>query len=316
MQLNKEKIYDTIIMGGGCAGLAAAMYCGRFEMKTLLLGEIIGGTIITTDIVENYPGFIRLTGIELAEKLKEHAKSYPSVEMKEEKVEDVVYGKDTDSFHLITARNNYRSKTIIFATGTEIKKLNVPGEREFANRGVHYCALCDGAFFKDKIIGVVGGSDSSAKEALLLTQFGRKVYIIYRGENIRPEPINYKRVMENKKIEIIYRTNVVEIKGNKVVTHVVLDNPYKGSTELRLDAMFVEIGHIPLTNMANKLGVNLNNRGEIIINRESKTNLRGVFAAGDCVDTKFKQAITGVGEAVSASYSAYQYLKENEHILT
>jgi len=316
MQLNKEKIYDTIIIGGGCAGLAAAMYCGRFEMKTLLLGEIIGGTIITTDIVENYPGFIRLTGIELAEKLKEHAKSYPSVEMKEEKVEDVVYGKDTDSFHLITARNNYRSKTIIFATGTEIKKLNVPGEREFANRGVHYCALCDGAFFKDKIIGVVGGSDSSAKEALLLTQFGRKVYIIYRGENIRPEPINYKRVMENKKIEIIYRTNVVEIKGNKVVTHVVLDNPYKGSTELRLDAMFVEIGHIPLTNMANKLGVNLNNRGEIIINRESKTNLRGVFAAGDCVDTKFKQAITGVGEAVSASYSAYQYLKENGHIIT
>ena len=192
---SKEQIYDIAIIGGGCAGLGAAMYCGRFEMKTLLLGEIIGGTIITTDVVENYPGFIRLTGIELAEKLREHAKSYPSVEMKEERVEDVINEKKA-TFQLITARNKYHAKTIMFTTGTEIKKLNVHGEREFANKGVHYCALCDGAFFKDKIIAVVGGSDSAAKEALLLTQFGRKVYIIYRGDKIRPEPMLLDKILK------------------------------------------------------------------------------------------------------------------------
>lgn len=311
-----NQMYDVAIIGAGCAGLGAAMYCGRFEMKTLILGEIVGGTIILTDVVENYPGFIRLTGIELGDKLKEHALSYPSIELKEEKVENIIHKKDKLCFQIITAKNNYHAKTLIYTTGTEIRKLGVPGEKEFANKGVHYCALCDGAFYKDKIIAVIGGSDSAAKEALLLTQYGKKVYIIYRGEKIRPEPINYKRIMENKKIEILNLTNVLEIKGDKPVTHVILDKSYNGSKELKLDAVFVEIGHIPLTQMAKALGVKLNDKGEIIIDRESKTNVPGIFAAGDCVDTKFKQAITGVGEAVSASYSAYQYIKANEHVIT
>ncbi|MEK6808861.1 MAG: FAD-dependent oxidoreductase, partial [Nanoarchaeota archaeon] len=306
--LNKElTIYDTAIIGAGCAGLGAAMYCGRFDMKTLVLGEVVGGTIITTDIVENYPGFISLTGIELAEKLKQHSLSYPSVKIKEERVTNI--SKKNSCFELKTEDAIYHSKTVIFSTGTEIRKLNVPGEKEFANKGVHYCALCDGAFYKDKVIAVVGGSDSAGKEALLLTQYAKKVYIIYRGENIRPEPINYKRIMENKKIEIIPLTNVLKINGDKTVNSVVLDSAYNGSNDLKLNGVFIEIGHIPLTQLAKEIGVSLNEKDEIIIDRESKTNISGVFAAGDCVDTRFKQAITGVGEAVSASYSAYQYLK-------
>ena len=163
--------------------------------------------------------------------------------------------------------------------------------------------------YKNKTIGVVGGSDSAAKEALLLSEYGSKVYIIYRGEKIRPEPVNMTRVMNNRKIEIINNTNVKEIKGNKFVSHVVLDKPYKGKKELPLDALFVEIGHIPLSELAKKVGVKLN---EIIIDRMARTSVPGIYAAGDVADTEFKQAITGVAEGVSAAYSAYKHLGESE----
>ncbi|NQV09036.1 FAD-dependent oxidoreductase [Candidatus Woesearchaeota archaeon] len=299
-------MYDTIIVGAGVAGLGAAMYSGRFGLKTLLIGETMGGTIILTDTVENYPGFKKLTGMELADKLKEHALEY-DVEVKEQKVVDIE--KKEDGFVVKTAKEEFETKTVIYATGTKVKKLGAKGEEEFSNKGVHYCALCDGPVYQDKVIGIIGGSDSAAKEALLLTQYGKKVYIIYRKEKIRPEPINAERVDKNDKIEIINNTNVVEIKGDKFVESVVLDKEYKGSKELKLDAVFIEIGHIVLTDLAKKLGVELNKKNEIIIDREAKTNLSGFFAAGDCVDTVFKQAITGVGEAVSAAYSAYQYVK-------
>ncbi len=703
-----SEIYDVIIIGAGCSGYAAAMYAGRFDMKTLVLGEMMGGTIILTDVVENYPGFKKLTGQELADKLKEHALDYKSVEMKNERVEKVE--KSGKLFNIHTKKNKYASKTVIIATGTKVRRLNVPGEDEFANQGVSYCALClhpdeevvanssitkikdvtpitrvlthdgtykevagftkteyngelikirtrffnepvsltpnhpvyrikvtkgtgnkylkdfkigkpewieagklekgdclvypiiketkdtekikisdyievkettngrilpfintitsneidniipitkdfmrlvgyyiaegsaskhnlkfyfnkkeknyiedvkeilektfklnvdisyvknvcnmgiyskvladlfkhlfgnysynknlphwamllpaekqkelikgmwrgdgrmrdkdfcyvtssrklayqlrdlllrqsiipslqvrdktglnrkqnriegrlvkfnhnkynlnvggqflenmssildarhpklnqrshilkhawikdgnailpirniektdyvgdvlniavkenntyvaknfivhncDGPLFRNKVLAVVGGSDSAAKEALLLTQYASKVYIIYRGDKIHPEPINEDRVKKNKKIEVIANTNITEIKGDKKVTHVILDKPYKGSKEFKLDGIFVEIGHIPLADFVKPIGVKLNQKGEIIIDRTSSTNVPGLFAAGDVVDTKFKQAITGVGEAVSATYSAYQYINENEVI--
>ncbi len=306
--MQKKELYDILIIGGGCAGLPAAMYAGRFGLKTLVLAEQPGGTIILTDVVENYPGFIRLTGLELAQKLQEHAESYKDVTIKAERVVDVA--KKGEHYWVKTQEYEYETKTIIFSTGTEWKKLNVPGEKELANKGVHYCALCDGAFYKNKILGVVGGSDSAAKEALLLTQWAQKVYIIYRGDQIHPEPINMERVLANKKIEIINNTNITEIKGEQKVTSVIFDKAYNGNKEFKLDAVFVEIGHIPLTELPKKLGVNLNKKGEVIIDREAKTNVPGIYAAGDCVDTAFKQAITGAAEGVSAAYSAYQYLSK------
>lgn len=312
-QKTSKRYYDIIIIGAGCAGLAAAMYSGRFGLKTLVIGKTIGGTIILTDVVENYPGFKRLTGLELAEKLKEHALDYKDVTIIERSVIDIK--QENTLFEVKDDKDSiYHAKTIIFATGTEWRKLGIPGEKEFFARGVHTCALCDGAFYRYKVVAVVGGSDSAAKEALLLTQWAKKVYMIYRGEKIRPEPINYEKIMKNKKIEIIYKTNVTEIKGNQKLTHVILDKPYKGRKEFKLDALFIEIGHLPLTELAKKLNVKLNNKEEIIIDREAKTNIPGFFAAGDVVDTTFKQAVTGVGEAVLASYSAYQYITDNEKI--
>jgi thioredoxin reductase (NADPH) len=170
---------------------------------------------------------------------------------------------------------------------------------------VHYCALCDGPLYKGKILGVAGGSDSAVKEALQLTDYAKKVYIIYRKDTLRAEPINMERLKKNDKVEAIYNTNVKEIKGEKFVNKVILDKEYNGSKELALDGLFIEIGHIPQTKMAEKIGVKVNDKKEIILDRHGNTNVKGVFACGDLVDSSFKQAITGAAEGVIAAYNAY-----------
>ncbi|MBI3033717.1 FAD-dependent oxidoreductase [Candidatus Woesearchaeota archaeon] len=307
----RKDIRDVIIVGAGCSGLAAAVYCGRFLMRTLVLGETIGGVIITTDVVENYPGFIRLTGTELAKKLEEHARDYKSVEIREEKVIEVV--KNGNIFKAVSEEGAYYGRAVIISSGTEHKKLDVPGESELANRGVHYCALCDGALYQDRPVAVVGGSDSAAKEALVLSQWASRVYMIYRGDKIRPEPVNYERVIANRKIEIISQANVMKMNANEkgFLKSVTLDKPYKGMKEFPVDAAFVAIGHIPLTGFARGLGLKTNDKGEILIDRNAHTNVPGVFAAGDVVDTSFKQAITGAAEGVLAAYSAYQHVSDS-----
>ncbi len=301
-------MYDTIIIGTGVTGYGAAMYAGRLGLKTLLVGDTPGGTIILTDRVENYPGFVRLTGQELADNLRKHAEDYKDfVSFKENKATKIE--KKGDKFIVHIGNEKAESHTVIFATGTKWRELNVPGHDEFMNKGVHYCALCDAFFYRKKTVAVIGGSDSSAKDALVLTEHAEKVYIIYRGEKIHPELPNMKRVEAAKNLEIINFTNITEIKGNETgVTSVILDKDYKGSRELRLDGVFIAIGHIALSDLAKELGVSLNQKGEIIINRKSETNIPGFYAAGDVCDTNFKQAITGVSEGVLAAYSAYEYV--------
>jgi len=297
-------MYDLIIIGGGVAAFSAAIYAGRFRLKTLVIGEKLGGTILLTDEIANYPGFKKITGLDLFRKIKEHARDY-EIEILEKRAESIE--KQPGGFEVATKDEKLKAKTVIIATGTYLRKLGVPGEAEYANKGVHYCALCDGALYKNKVIGVVGGSDSAATEALLLTEYGRKVFIIYRKEKIRAEPITARRVDQNEKIEIINNTNVTEMKGEQFLNAVVLDKPYKGSNELKLDALFIQVGQIPLSELAASVGAEINEKKEIIINRDSETNIPGLFACGDVVDSKFKQAITGVAQAVTAAHTAYEY---------
>ncbi len=313
----KNSEYDFIIIGAGGAGLAATMYGARLGMKTLCLGTShgtempLGGVITTTNIVENYPGFIRLSGAELADKIKEHAQSYDLATLKEEKVESVKQKEKL--FEVKTSEDVYLGKTILFATGTKWRKLEVPGSKEFENKGVAYCALCDAPLFKNKVVTVIGGSDAAAKDALVLAEHAKKVFIIYRGEKIRPEPINYTRIISNKKIEIINNTNVTEIKGKQLVEKVILDKAYKGSKELELQGVFVAIGHIIISDLAKSLGVKTNEKGEIVLNHKtSETNLSGVFAAGDVTDKPFKQLITGVADGCTAAFSAYEYISRSK----
>ena len=309
------QMYDVIIIGGGVTGYGAGMYSGRMGMKTLIIGETLGGTIILTDTVENYPGFKKLTGQELADNLKEHALDYKDfVEIKEKRVTKIEKTDENGCFNVWMGDEQVQAKAVIFATGTKHRELKVPGHDEYKNKGVHYCALCDGFFYIGKTVAIVGGSDSAVKEALVLAEHAEKVYIIYRKEQVRAEPVNFKRMQNQPKIEVINNTNVTEIKGNPEagVTSAILDKEYNGSNELKLDALFIAIGQIPLSDVARDAGVELNEKNEIKINRKAETNVKGFYAAGDVVDTHFKQAIVGVAEGVLAAYGAYEYINNEE----
>ncbi len=307
-------MYDLIIIGSGVTGYAAAMYSARLDLSVAVIGEVDGGTITLTDDVANYPGFIQLTGKELAEKIKQHALSYP-VTIETGVVKDIIR-TDDKFFYVITEDRTYFARSLIFATGMKERELEVPGHDEFKNKGVSYCALCDAPLFQNKVVAVVGGSDSAAKEALLLAKYCKKIYIIYRRKKIRPEPVNARRIAKEPKIEVITETNVTEIIGDQRVTAIHLSKPYSGSDILHVDGVFVAIGGIPHSELAKKIGVATNEKGEIIIDRNSRTNVEGVFAAGDVVDSAFKQAITGVAEGVHAAYEAYRYVNENEFIMS
>ena len=301
--IDLEKTYDLIVLGGGPTAIGCAIYAARFALDVLVIGKIFGGLIATTHLVENYPGITSTSGQGLMDMFKDHMNSLsiPYITDEIRSIENA-----DEHFILHSFFQKFKAKSVVIATGSERKKLGIPGEEDFAGRGVSYCATCDGPFYKDKTVCVVGGSDSAAKEALFLSQNVKKVYIIYRGEEIRAEPINKKRVEENRKIEIIYRTNIVEIKGDNTVKSVIFDN----GTEFEVDGVFIEVGSIPNSDLAKRIGVKTNEKNEIIINRKSETNIPGVFAAGDVADAPFKQAITGVAEGVVAAYSAFDHIKE------
>jgi thioredoxin reductase (NADPH) len=297
-----EKTYDLIVLGGGPTAIGCAIYAARFAIDVLIIGKTFGGLIATTHLVENYPAIASISGQGLMDMFKEHMDSL-SIPYISDEIRSIETTKD--HFILHSFFQKFKARTVCIATGSERRKLGIPGEEDFAGRGVSYCATCDGPFFKDKTVCVIGGSDSAAKEALFLAQNTKKVYIIYRGEDIRAEPINKKRVLENDTIEIIYKTNVVEIKGDGMVKSVMFDN----GKEFKVDGVFIEIGTIPNSDLAKRVGVKTNEKGEILINRKSETNIPGIYAAGDVADAPFKQAITGVAEGVIAAYSAFDFLK-------
>jgi thioredoxin reductase (NADPH) len=301
------KEFDVVVIGAGPVGLATGMYSGRLGSKTLIIGKEIGGTILLTEKVENYPGFKSIKSTELVEKFKEHALVYQqNVEIIEKEV--VGAKREGERFVLRTADEEFSCKAVIIATGSKHRELDIQGSKEFLNKGVHYCALCDGPFYSKKTVAVIGGSDSSVIETLILSKYAEKVYIIYRRDKLRAEQSNLDDLKKANNVEVIYNTNVTDIKGSQFVEKVVLDNPHNGSNELAVDAVFVAIGYIPISELAVKLGVELNEKRQIKINRKSETNVPGVYAAGDVTDSDFKQIVTGVGEGVDAAFHASKFI--------
>lgn len=299
----KENEYDLIVVGGGCAGYPAAVYASRFNLKTLVIAKEQGGLITTTHLVENYPGFISISGPELGKKLEEQVIAN-NVRIENDIVESI---KKDDNYYTIKTslgEKNYKTKTIILATGTKHRHLDAIGEKEFSGKGVSYCATCDGMFFKNKVVCIIGGGDSSVKEAMVLAQNSSKVYILART-TLKAEPINADRIRKNPKVEIIEGVEVKEICGEKFVTHAMLNNGKKIETA----GVFISVGMLPQNDLAKELNVTLNPKGEIIIDSLSKTNVEGVFAAGDVTNSVWKQGIIASSQGSIAAYSAYEYIQ-------
>lgn len=311
--MDEKNLYDHLIIGAGCAGASAAMYAARMNMKTAMIAELPGGLITTTHLVENWPGIKQISGPDLASSLLDHAMSY-NVPLMNERVTEVAKAVATppagkqSGYVVKTKSNTYFAKTVLIATGTEHKKLDAPGVERLTNKGVSYCALCDGGFFKGKTVGIVGSGDSAAKEAIFLAEHCAKVYVFVRGDRLKAEAPNMARIVKNEKIEIRVKTEIAEVFGTNSVEKVKLTN----GEEVELQGLFIAIGHLALSGLAKELGVALNDKGEILISRHSETNLPGIYAAGDVTDTIFKQAITGSAEAVTASFFAFDYLGKNE----
>jgi thioredoxin reductase (NADPH) len=301
-----KNCYQVLIVGGGPAAVSAAIYCHRFDLKTIMIGQEYGGAIARTYLVENYPGFFATSGYDLMEAFQKHYEHFniPYEYDTIVKIED-----DTEKKHgfrvTTSGEQVYHACSVIISTGTKHRKLNVPGEDEFHGRGVSYCGTCDGPFFRDKEIVVVGGSDSAAVEALFLSRFGKNVNIVYRKEKIRAEPINTHLCENDPKIKIINNTNIVKIIGKDKVESVEFDNGEIFPT----DAVFIEIGAIPQSNLAKDMGAKLNDAGEIIVDKHAKTSVSGLFAAGDVTDIREKQVATAVGQGVSAAYSVREFLE-------
>jgi thioredoxin reductase (NADPH) len=303
------KIYELIIIGSGPGGLTAALYAARYKMNILVIGKMPGGTAATAHNVCNYPGFKKITGPDLMNKMVEQIKDL-KVDIKQEEVIDI---KKEENFEIKTNKEKYFGKKIIIATGSQKVKLGIDREDKLNGRGISYCATCDANFYKDKIVGVVGGGNSALTAALLLSEFAKKVYIFYRQASFfRAEDEWVKGVEKNKKIKAIFNSTISELIGEEKLKKIKIKEDDK-EKELDMDGLFVEIGGISNLKLAQILGIEL--EGNFIkVDKEQKTNIEGVFSIGDVTNNPFKQIITACGEGAIAAFITYkQIIKERKN---
>jgi len=293
--------YDTLILGGGPAGYSAAIYAARYNMKCAVIAREPGGVMNEAYKVENYPGFKSIVGIELMDKIRDHL----GVDVKEEEIIKVI--KDKGIFKVKTNKSEYESRTIIIVLGAEHRKLNVPGEKELEKRGISYCYTCDGAFYKNKKVIVVGGGDAASQAVLLLASYNNEVNLLYRSV-IRAEPYYQEQFKKLKNVKLV-KGEIARINGKNKVESIVL----KDGKEIKIDGVFVEIGYSPATYFLNGL-VDLNEKKEIIFDTATlATKTPGLFSAGDCNVSKYKQIVMASGEGAKAALSAYEYIKRTKN---
>ena len=303
--------YDVIIIGAGPAGYTAGIYCSRARHDTVLISGLLpGGQLMNTTDVENYPGFDEgIMGPDLMQTMRKQTER-----MGTKIIDDVVTNVDFSQkpFKVSTASDTFETKTVIVCTGATPRKIGIEGEQVFAGKGVSYCATCDGAFFRDQELAVVGGGDSCMEEATFLTKFASKVHIIHRRDEFRASKIMQERALNNKKINVHWNSIILDIKGDQKVQQVILkDTKTDKETCIDLAGVFVAIGHEPNTSLFNDQ-LNLDENGYIILNENTQTSVDGVFSAGDVHDHRYRQAVTAAGYGCMAAIDVDKYLSEHK----
>lgn len=307
-------MYDILTIGLGCAGYTASIYSARYKLKTFLVGAEEGGMGNTAAEVGNWPGDIEVRGPDLMERMKKHALSFGDlVTFKIARVNDIQ--KISGGFEMtLESGEKVQGRTVIIATGSNKRHLGVPGEKEFAGKGVTYCATCDAFFYRGKTVAVLGGGDSAVEGAAIAAQVAKKVYLIHRKNTFRAEPFWVDKVKEKTNIEFVLERNVVEILGDKKVSGVKLDTPWNNQDVLPVDGVFIEIGSIPAIDLSKKLGCDIDSRGFLKVDGAQRTNVPGVFGAGDVTSGSnyFAQFATSVGEAAVAANSVFNFLQAGQ----
>lgn len=306
-------MYDLIIAGGGPAGVSAGIYAARKQLKTLLITAEFGGQSAMSPGVENWIGTIKISGLELADNLKGHLLAYAgkSVVVNEnEKVLDIT--KSEAGFMVLTDKSKYETKSILIATGSHRRKLEIPGAKEFDNKGLTYCASCDGPLFADQDVAIVGGGNAALETAAQLLAYCKSVTILNRAEKLRGDEVTIEKLKKNPKLTIIKNVIPVEIKGGKFVTGIIYEDAVsKEKKELDVAGIFVEIGLLPTTDFAKNI-IKLNKQNQIPVDpRNQKTEVSGIWAAGDCADGIYHQNNIAAGDAVKALEDIYMYVQNN-----
>lgn len=306
--MTEEKIYDVIIIGAGPAGMTAALYASRANLSTLMIERgIPGGQMANTEDIENYPGYDSILGPDLSQKMFDHSKTFGA----EYAYGDVQRISDETEYKIVHAHNrDYKARAIILASGAQYKKIGVPGEEELAGRGVSYCAVCDGAFFKGKDLFVIGGGDSAVEEGVFLTRFANKVTIVHRRDELRAQKILQKRAFDNEKIDFIWNHTLKEIteKDGKVGGARLVSTIDGTETDHEIDGVFIYIGMNPITGFVQDLGIT-NEQGYIVTNEAMETNIPGIFAAGDVREKTLRQVVTATNDGAIAAQNAQHFIE-------
>lgn len=308
--VDKEvKNLDLVILGAGPAGLTAAIYASRAKLNMIVLeNAVIGGQVRNSYVIENYPGFSRVEGKVLADKIQEQAKNCGAVIDEFDPIVSVNFSKDAKIIE--TESYIYKTKTVILATGATPKKLPIDTEKKFFGKGIHYCAVCDGAMYSGKIVSVVGGGNAALEEAVFLSRFAKKVYVIRRYDYFRGEKSVLEEADNNEKIEILYNKDLIAVAGNEFVEKIIIKDTLTGEEkEMQMNAVFVYIGTEPKTSEFRQY-INLNESGYIVTNEVMETNVPGVFAVGDVRDKKYRQITTAVSDGTIAALEAEKYINK------
>ena len=301
---------DLIILGSGPAGMTAAIYAHRYNLNSILIGDIPGGMMVYPEEITNFPSYPSINGLDLIDNFKKHLTSL-EIKTIESEVSRIV--KFEDHFQIFTKNDKeFEGKNLLIALGTSKRKLNISGEEKFTGRGVHYCATCDASFYANKAVAVVGGSDSATLAAELLSEKSSWVYLIVRGTEIKGSQERVARLKEKENVEILLENEISEIIGDKFVEKIKLKKEFDGSNELALSGIFVEIGGVPNIALFSDLGIEVDKSGYIIVDQNQKTNISNIYAAGDITNTHpgFKQIVTACSEGAVAIYNIYQDIKK------